>query len=64
MAVRDADSISLPSYSLAACKPVTGDVLDAKVTWATRKTIRHKPIQSLRLAFELRKDKLYSFWID
>jgi len=64
VAIQDAAGRTLPPYTLAGCNPLTGDVLDAKVAWAGRRTIRHKSAQSLRLAFELKKAKLYSFRIE
>ena len=63
VAVQDAAGKTVAPYTLAGCKPVMGDVLEAKVTWAGLRTIRHKPGQSLRLVFELKKAKLYSFWL-
>jgi len=51
-------------YTLAQCTPVTGDVMGAKVVWGDRKTIEHSPKSSLRVVFELKNAKLYSFWIE
>ena len=64
VAVQNTAGAPLPHYTLAASKPITGDALDTKVTWSSRKTIRHNPSQSLRLVFELERAELYSLWID
>ena len=63
-ALQDASGKTLAPYSLAGCKPVTGDVLRAKVAWAEGQTISAAPGKSRRLVFELKKAKLYSFWIE
>jgi len=63
VAVQDASGKTVAPYALAGCKPVTGDVLEARVSWAGRRTIRPATGKSLRLVFELKKAKLYSFWI-
>jgi len=52
------------SYILSKCKPVTGDHLEARVGWADSDTIEHSPETSLRVVFELKNAKLYSFWIE
>ena len=62
--VRNAAGKVVEPYDLAGCKPVTGDVLRAPVRWAGRSRLRRHTGQSLRLAFQLKNAKLYSFWID
>ena len=52
------------SYTLGECQPAAGDATKTRITWAGRNTIEHVPAQSLRLAFELKNAKLYSFWIE
>ena len=54
----------MPAYTLSKCQPVTGDVLQARVIWDGHKSIEHPPAPSLRLAFELKNAKFYSFWIE
>jgi len=51
------------AYTLAKCTPVTGNVLDGRITWEGKGTIECPPKTSLRLVFELKNAKLYSFWI-
>ena len=51
-------------YTLGQCKPVTGDVTAAPVAWQDKQAIEHPPDTSLRLVFELKNAKLYSFWIE
>jgi len=62
--LRDASGKAVKPYTLAGCKPVTGDVLNAPVVWTGRRTIQNPSGKSLRLAFEMKKAKLYSFWIE
>jgi len=62
--LRSASGKALPACTLATCRPVTGDVLQARVTWSGRADIEHPPATSLRLAFELKNARLYSFWIE
>lgn len=51
-------------YTLVNCRPLTGDTLGGRITWKGRDTIERLPNESLRLVFELRSAKLYSFWIE
>ncbi len=51
-------------YSLANCQPVTDDVFEGRITWAAADTLQRPAKTSLRLAFELKNAKLYSFWIE
>jgi hypothetical protein len=46
------------------CKPVTGDLTAARVTWQDKKAIERPVDTPLGLAFELKNAKLYSFWIE
>ena len=63
-ALRDTAGKDRTPYALERCKPITGDVLKAQVTWGGRTTLRNPSGKSLRLAFELKNAKLYSFWIE
>jgi len=62
--LRDVSGQAVPPYTMATCRPVTGDALRARVTWTGRETIERTAAMSLRLAFELKDAKLYSFWIE
>ncbi len=53
----------LEPYTLANCKPVTGDHTAGRITWGDKQTIERPPKTSLRLVFELKNAKLYAFWI-
>ncbi|HEX7380280.1 MAG TPA: hypothetical protein VF278_24405 [Pirellulales bacterium] len=48
-------------YSLDDCEPITGDVLDGVVRWRGGKSLAQLAGQTVRLRFELRAAKLYSF---
>jgi len=54
----------LGGYDTLACKPVTGDRLSAPIAWMSQERIECTNDESLRLIFELKNAKLYSFWIE
>lgn len=54
----------LDSHSLERCNPVTASAIAADVTWVGDDTIECPEKESLRLVFELKNAKLYSFWIE
>ena len=54
----------LPNRALDRCIPVTGDHLDATVTWADGADMAPLANQWIALRFELRQARLYSFWFD
>ena len=62
--LRDAAGTVVQPYSLTDCNPVTGDVMQAAVKWAGTSELVRPQDQSLRLVFQLKKAKLYSFWIE
>jgi len=62
--LRDAAGTVFKPYSLTDCKPVTGDVMKATVKWAGASELKRPQDQSLRLVFQLKNAKLYSFWIE
>ncbi len=62
-AVRRRGDKDLPPYGLGTCRPVTGDQMAACVTWDGKDAIERPSGESLRLVFELKNARLYSFWI-
>ena len=55
----------LPGYSLAECKPITGDHLDAPLKWSKNATLpRTTHLVRLRLELEIGEasPNLYAFW--
>ena len=62
--VRNADGTAVEPYRLDACEAVIGDALKAPVSWAGESKLTCPKDQCQRLAFQLRKAKLYSFWIE
>ncbi len=62
--LRDAAGTVIRPYSLADCHPVTGDVMKAAVKWGGASELMRPQDQSLRLVFQLKNAKLYSFWIE
>ena len=51
-------------YSVAKCKSLTANAIKGNITWEDRDTIKCSPNASMRLVFELKNAKLYSFWIE
>ena len=62
--LRNTAGDALPQYQLKHCHSVQGDVMSAPVTWAEAKELHRPEGESLRLVFELKNAKLYSFWIE
>jgi hypothetical protein len=62
--LRDSSGKPIENYSFAQCTPITGDAVSIPATWGQRKTIAPAAGQNLRLAFELKNAKLYSFWTE
>ena len=62
--LQNAAAEPLGPYVFDQCKPVTGDTLKARVTWAGRQSIERTSGEPLRVAFELKNAKLYAFWIE
>ena len=54
----------VPSHTLGEAQSVVGDVMKARVTWLGTENLENLSGQSLRLVFELKNAKLYSFWIE
>jgi hypothetical protein len=59
----DTEGNVLDGYSLSDCNKVTGDELAARITWKKHKTLARNAKQGLRLRFELKNARLYSFRI-
>ncbi len=59
---RDGDPV--PGYSTAECVPIEGDGIDSLVTWTGRAKLVDLDNSEVRVAFELKGAKLFSFWID
>jgi len=62
--VRNADGNVIGPLALGNCTKLTGDQLDAVISWGGDSTLSCPEGESLRIAFELQNAKLYSFWID
>lgn len=57
--VLDEGGKAMPGYTREECNPLSGDALDAAVSWKTRKEL--PPNTAIRLQFVLEKASLYSF---
>ena len=55
---------AVPGYALEDCRPITGDAPAARIRWGKQETAPRRPDQSVRLVFEIKNAKLYSFWIE
>jgi hypothetical protein len=62
--LQDASGEAIVGYQMQDCKAVQGDVVSGKVRWQSSDRIDQSSDNSLRLAFELKNAKLYSFWIE
>ncbi|MAE67983.1 MAG: hypothetical protein CMJ18_27330 [Phycisphaeraceae bacterium] len=62
--VRDVDGNPVEPFTLARCTALTGDRAEGVISWNDESTLRREDDQSLRIAFELRNARLYSFWIE
>ena len=62
--LRDGSGKTVGPYALRECRPITRGSLAGRVTWRKRETVERAPATSLRLVFELKNAKLYSFWIE
>ena len=62
--IRNAAGQAVRPYVMFACRPVTGDVLEGRISWADQSDIARPADQSLRIAFELKNARLYSFWFE
>ncbi len=60
---RDMSGRPVEPFVLGACKPVTGNQLEAAVVWTGREAIERPVGASVRLVYELKNAKLYAFWI-
>lgn len=62
--LRDGPGKPIADYALAQCTPITADAVRIPVAWGDRKTIDPAAGQNLKLAFELKNARLYSFWAE
>jgi len=62
--IRTRSGKPLPSHGLDRCEPLATDTVASRVVWAGAQTIDCAGERSVRLAFELKNAKLYSFWIE
>ncbi|MBI2440194.1 MAG: glycosyl hydrolase family 32, partial [Lentisphaerae bacterium] len=60
----DADSgRPLDEYSAADCRPLEGDLLNARVQWKSRADLPRSPAR-VRARFLMRNAALFSFWLE
>jgi len=62
-AVVDRDGRELPPFTFANCQPVTGNSTRAPVRWNAAGDLSSLANQPVRLKFQLRNGRLYSFWV-
>ena len=55
---------NVEGFSVEDCVPVTGDGIDVAVSWQGRPDMSALARSDVRIEFELRNAKLYSFWIE
>ena len=57
------DGASIPGFAPGDCDPISGDSIDIPVRWQKGMPIGAGAQAEIRLQFELRRARLYSFWI-
>ena len=62
--IRNTAGEAVKPYVMSECQPLTADVLNGQVAWAGKTTIRRSADQSMRIAFEVKNARLYSFWLE
>ncbi|MEX0727115.1 MAG: hypothetical protein WD065_12640 [Planctomycetaceae bacterium] len=62
--LRTIDGEPAGEYLLENATPIAGDVLAKQVNWRGEASIPSAEENSLRLVFELKNAKLYSFWVE
>ncbi len=66
VSVRDLKNKPLPHYTLAKCQGVTTDTVAGRIQWQDNPQLPDDtavPEQHIRLLFEVKNARLYSFWI-
>lgn len=63
-AVLSQDSQPVTSYTLDDAVSLTGDAIKGRMTWKTTKDLVSPGDHHVRLLFQLKDAKLYSFWIE
>ena len=58
------DGKPVPSYDTADCLPIDGDGIDLPVAWKGREELAGLDDSQVRLRFQMRDAKLFSFWIE
>jgi len=54
----------IPGYDLSDCMSIDGDGIDLPVAWKGKATLAGLEDSQVRLRFELKNTKLFSFWIE
>ena len=49
---------------MSECQPLTTDVLNGQVVWSGQTAVQRSVDQSMRMAFEVKNARLYSFWLE
>jgi hypothetical protein len=63
-AVLTRDSQPIPGYDLENAVPLTNNTTKGQMTWNSKKKLAPPGEDHLRLVFQLKHAKLYSFWLD
>ena len=64
VSVLSSSNETVENYALGDCLPVTKDAVRAPVAWKSSTDIRLPAGEHIRMKFELKNAKLYSFWIE
>ena len=63
-AVLSRDSEPIPGYTLDDAVPLTEDSTKARMVWKAKKTLAPPDDDHVRIQFQLKNARLYSFWIE
>ncbi len=63
-AVLSRDSDPIADYALDDAVPLTGNTTTGRMTWKSREEVPNPRDDHLRIRFQLKNAKLYSFWIE
>ncbi|MBH07104.1 MAG: hypothetical protein CMJ20_12370 [Phycisphaeraceae bacterium] len=62
--IRNTAGEAVKPYVMSECQPLTTDVLNGQVVWAGQTAVQRSADQSMRIAFEVKNARLYSFWLE
>ncbi len=62
--IRNTVGEAVKPYVMSECQPLNADVLNGQVVWAGQTAVQRSADQGMRIAFEVKNARLYSFWLE